>query len=121
MAAAPPSSSRSTGHCAARAAPSCDRRVRTAALVALAFLAVGCEDAGQSSARHAVARVASPTGRVACTSGRTGHFGSGPAATVFICVVHAGGRCDRYLARRSDGRFSVRVQARRTDCTLPAS
>jgi hypothetical protein len=95
--------------------------MRAAALVAVALLAAGCEDAGQSSARHAVARVARPTGRVACTSGRTGHFGSGPAATVFVCVVHADGSCDRYLARRRAGRFTVRVQARRTDCTLPAS
>jgi hypothetical protein len=95
--------------------------VRVAALLAVAVLAAGCEDAGQSSARHAVARVASPSGRVACTSGRTGHFGSGPVATVFVCVVHADGSCDRYLARRRGGRFTVRVQARRTDCTLPAS
>ena len=95
--------------------------MRGVALVALALLAVACEDAGQSSARHAVARAANPTGRVACTSGRTGHFGSGPAATVFVCVVHAGDECDRYLARRRGGRFTVRVQARRTDCTLPAS
>jgi len=95
--------------------------VRVAALLAVAVLAAGCEDSGQSSARHAVARVASPSGRVACTSGRTGHFGSGPAATVFVCVVHADGRCDRYLARRRGGRFTVRVEARRTDCTLPAS
>jgi hypothetical protein len=95
--------------------------VRVATLLAVAVLAAGCEDAGQSSARHAVARVASPSGRVACTSGRTGHFGSGPVATVFVCVVHADGNCDRYLARRRGGRFTVRVQARRTDCTLPAS
>lgn len=95
--------------------------MRAAALVALALLAAGCEDAGQSSARHAVARVASPSGRVTCTSGRTGHFGSGPAATVFVCIVRADGSCDRYLARRRGGRFTVRVQARRTDCTLPAS
>ena len=95
--------------------------MRVAALLAVAVLAAGCEDSGQSSARHAVARVASPSGRVACTSGRTGHFGSGPAATVFVCVVHADGRCDRYLARRRGGRFTVRVEARRTDCTLPAS
>ena len=95
--------------------------MRVAALVALAVLAVGCEDSGQSSARHAVSRVAKPTGRVTCTSGRTGHFGSGPPATVFVCVVHADGNCDRYLARRREGRFTVRVQARRTDCTLPAS
>jgi hypothetical protein len=95
--------------------------MRAAALVAFALLAVGCEDSGQSSARHAVARVASPSGRVACTSGRTGHFGSGPAATVFVCVVHTDGGCDRYLAHRRGGRFTVRVQARRTDCTLPVS
>jgi hypothetical protein len=95
--------------------------VRVAALLAVAVLAAGCEDAGQLSARHAVGRVAHPSGRVLCTSGRTGHFGSGPAATVFICVVHADGRCDRYLARRRGGRFTVHVQARRTDCTLPAS
>jgi len=95
--------------------------VRTAALLALALFAAGCEDSGQMSARHAVARVARPTGRVSCTSGQTGHFGSGPPATVFVCVVHSGGGCDRYLARRHDGRFTVRVQARRTDCTLPAS
>jgi hypothetical protein len=95
--------------------------VRAAALVAVALLAAGCEDAGQSSARHAVARAAQPTGRVACTSGQTGHFGSGPVATVFVCVVHTDGSCDRYLARRSGGRFTVRVQARRTDCTLPVS
>ena len=95
--------------------------MRVATLLALAVLAAGCEDAGQSSARHAVARVARPSGRVACTSGRTGHFGSGPAATVFICVVHAGERCDRYFVRRRGGRFTIRVQARRTDCTLPAS
>jgi hypothetical protein len=95
--------------------------VRVAALLAVAVLAAGCEDAAQSSARHAVARAASPTGRVACTSGRTGHFGSGPAATVFVCVVHARDGCDRYLARRRGGRFTVRLQARRTDCTLPAS
>ena len=95
--------------------------MRVAALLAVTVLAAGCEDAGQSSARHAVARVASPSGRVTCTSGRTGHFGSGPAATVFICVVHADGGCDRYLARRRGGRFTVHVQARRTDCTLPAS
>ena len=95
--------------------------MRVAALLAVAVLAAGCEDSGQSSARHAVARVASPSGRVACTSGRTGHFGSGPAATVFVCVVHADGRCDRYLARRRGGRFTIRVEARRTDCTLPAS
>jgi hypothetical protein len=92
-----------------------------AALVALAFLAAGCEDSSQTAARHAVGRVARPTGRVDCTSGQTGHFGSGPAATVFICVVHARGGCDRYVARRRGGRFTVRVQARRTDCTLPAS
>ena len=95
--------------------------MRAAALVALALLAAGCEDAGQSSARHAVSRAASPSGRVTCTSGRTGHFGSGPAATVFVCIVRADGSCDRYLARRRGGRFTVRVQARRTDCTLPAS
>jgi hypothetical protein len=95
--------------------------VRIPALLAVALLAAGCEDAGQSSARHAVGRVAHPSGRVACTSGRTGHFGSGPAATVFVCVVHADGNCDRYLARRRGGRFTVSVQARRTDCTLPAS
>ena len=95
--------------------------MRAVALVALALLAAGCEDSGQSSARHAVGRVARPTGRVACTSGTTGHFGSGPAATVFVCVVHAGGRCDRYVARRRGGRFTVRIQARRTDCTLPVS
>jgi hypothetical protein len=95
--------------------------VRVAPLLAVAVLAAGCEDAGQSSARHAVARVASPSGRVTCTSGRTGHFGSGPVATVFVCIVHADGSCDRYLARRRGGRFTVRVQARRTDCTLPAS
>jgi hypothetical protein len=95
--------------------------VRVAALLAVAILAAGCEDAGQSSARKAVARTAQPTGRVACTSGRTGHFGSGPTATVFVCVVHTDGSCDRYLARRRGGRFTVRVQARRTDCTLPAS
>ena len=35
--------------------------------------------------------------------------------------AHADGSCDRYLARRRAGRFTVRVQARRTDCTLPAS
>jgi hypothetical protein len=95
--------------------------VRIAALLAVTLLAVGCEDSGQSSARHAVERVSRSTGRVACTSGRTGHFGSGPAATVFVCVVHADGSCDRYLARRRGGRFTVRVEARRTDCTLPAS
>ena len=95
--------------------------MRAAALVAVALLAAGCEDAAQSSARHAVARAAQPTGRVDCTSGRTGHFGSGPPATVFVCVVHTDGGCDRYLARRRGGRFTVRVQARRTDCTLPAS
>ena len=95
--------------------------VRIAALLALVLLAVGCEDSGQASARHAVARVARSTGRVACTSGQTGHFGSGPAATVFVCVVHVGGGCDRYVARRRSGRFTVRIQARRTDCTLPAS
>jgi hypothetical protein len=95
--------------------------VRVAALLAVAVLAAGCEDAAQSSARHAVARAAQPTGRVACTSGRTGHFGSGPAATVFVCVVHARDGCDRYVARRRGGRFTVRLQARGTDCTLPAS
>ena len=95
--------------------------MRIAALLAIAMLAAGCEDSGQSSARHAVERVASPSGRVTCTSGRTGHFGSGPVATVFVCIAHADGSCDRYLARRRGGRFTVRVQARRTDCTLPAS
>jgi hypothetical protein len=95
--------------------------VRVAALLAVVVLAAGCEDSGQSSARHAVERVAHPSGRVTCTSGRTGHFGSGPAATVFVCIAHADGSCDRYLARRRGGRFTVRVQARRTDCTLPAS
>ena len=95
--------------------------MRVTMLLAVALLAAGCEDSGQSSARHAVARVAHPSGRVACTSGRTGHFGSGPAATVFVCVVHADGSCDRYLARRRGGRFTVRLQARRTDCTLPVS
>ena len=95
--------------------------MRVAALLAVAVLAAGCEDSGQSSARHAVARAASPTGRVACTSGRTGHFGSGPTATVFICIAHVKDGCDRYIVRRSSGRFTVRVQARRADCTLPAS
>ena len=95
--------------------------MRVAALVAVAVLAAGCEDSGQTSARHAVARAAQSSGHVACTSGQTGHFGSGPAATVFVCVVHADGSCDRYLARRRGGRFTVRLQARRTDCTLPAS
>jgi hypothetical protein len=95
--------------------------VRVAALLAVAVLVVGCEDSGQSSARHAVEHAVHPSGRVACTSGRTGHFGSGPAATVFVCIVHADGSCDRYLASRRGGRFTVRVQARRTDCTLPAS
>ena len=95
--------------------------MRVAMLLAVVVLAAGCEDSGQSSARHAVARAAQSSGRVACTSGRTGHFGSGPPATVFVCVVHAGDECDRYLARRRAGRFTVRVQARRTDCTLPAS
>ena len=95
--------------------------MRVATLLALAVLAAGCEDAGQSSARHAVERAASPAGRVSCTSGQTGHFGSGPAATVFVCIVHADNGCDRYVARRRGGRFTVRVQARRTDCTLPAS
>ena len=95
--------------------------MRAAAFVALVLLAAGCEDSSQTSARHAVGRVARPAGRVDCTSGQTGHFGSGPKATVFICVVHAGGGCDRYVARRRGSRFTVRVQARRTDCTLPAS
>jgi hypothetical protein len=97
------------------------RAAASAALVAFVLLAAGCEDSGQVSARHAVGRVAHPSGRVDCTSGRTGHFGSGPTATVFICVVHAHARCDRYIASRHGGRFTVRVQARRTDCTLPAS
>jgi hypothetical protein len=95
--------------------------VRAAALVTLALLAAACEDSRQLSARHAVGRVARPSGRVDCTSGQTGHFGSGPTATVFVCVVHVGGGCDRYLARHRSGRFTIRVQARRTDCTLPAS
>jgi hypothetical protein len=95
--------------------------VRAAALLALVLLAAGCEDSNQASARHAVDRVARPAGHVACTSGRTGHFGSGPTATVFICVAHVDGGCDRYIVRRRSGVFTVRVQARRTDCTLPAS
>jgi hypothetical protein len=94
---------------------------RAAALLALAFVAAGCEDAGKSAARHAVGRAARPSGKVSCTSGQTGHFGNGPRATVFVCVVHLrGGVCDRYLARRRGGAFTVRVQARRSDCTLPA-
>ena len=109
-----------SGAAAGPGAPSSVRKVRAAVLVALALLAAGCEDAAQSSARHAVARAAQPSGRVSCTSGRTGHFGGGPAATVFVCVVRTGGSCDRYLARRRGGRFTVRIQARRTDCTLPA-
>ena len=90
-------------------------------MIGLAFVVAGCQDARQSAARDAVERVAKPAGRVSCTSGRTGHFGGGPTATVFVCVVHVGdGVCDRYLARRRAGRFAVRLQARRADCTLPA-
>jgi hypothetical protein len=96
---------------------------RAAGLVALVLLAAGCEDTTQSSARHAVERAARPNGRVACTSGTTGHFGGGPSATVFVCVAHVeGGVCDRYLVRRRAGNgFAVRLQASRTECTLPAS
>ena len=94
---------------------------RAAAAVALVLLAAGCQDARQQAAGDAVGRAAKPSGRVACTRGRTGHFGGGPTATVFVCVVHVdGGVCDRYVARRRAGRFTVRLQARRTDCTLPA-
>ena len=97
--------------------------MRAAPFVAVALLAVGCQGAAQKAARHAVGRAARPTGRVSCTSAVTGHFGSGPRATVFICAVHVGGGvCDRYVARRRPGSlFAVRLQARRTDCTLPAS
>jgi hypothetical protein len=96
---------------------------RAAALVALVLLAAGCEDSTQASARHAVERAARAGAQVGCTSGQTGHFGGGPAATVFVCVAHVGGGvCDRYVARRRAGdRFTVRLQARRADCTLPAS
>jgi hypothetical protein len=93
-----------------------------AALLALAVLAAGCgEEAARSAARDAVGRMAKPTGEVSCTGGRTGYFGGGPPATVFICAVHVGGACDRYLARRRDNVFTVRLQARDTDCTLPSS
>jgi hypothetical protein len=92
-----------------------------AALVGLALVAAGCQDARQSAARDAVGRAAKPSGHVDCTRGKTGHFGAGPAPTVFVCVVHVdGGLCDRYVARRRVGRFTVRLQARRADCNLPA-
>jgi hypothetical protein len=96
--------------------------VRTAALVALAFVAAGCRDAAQSAAADAVGKAARPTGKVDCTSSRTGNFGGGPRATVFVCAVHVGGgACDRYLARERSQRFTVRLQARRADCILPGS
>jgi hypothetical protein len=93
-----------------------------AALVALALLAAGCAEASdRSAARAAVGRAASPTGEVSCTGGQTGFFGGGPPATVFVCAVRVDGSCDRYRARRRDGVFTVRLQARHTDCTLPVS
>ena len=95
---------------------------RGLALLALVLLAAGCRDAAQNAAADAVKRVARPTGKVNCTSSRTGNFGGGPRATVFVCAVHVGGgACDRYLARRRGDAFTVRLQARRADCILPGS
>ena len=93
-----------------------------AALVALVLLAAGCRDAAQNAAADAVGKAARPTGKVDCTSGRTGNFGGGPRATVFVCAVHvSGGACDRYVARERSHAFTVRLQARRADCILPGS
>ncbi|HYZ77258.1 MAG TPA: hypothetical protein VE596_07770 [Gaiellaceae bacterium] len=96
--------------------------MRWVGLLALALIAAGCRDAAQNAAANAVKRVARPTGKVDCTSGRTGNFGGGPRATVFVCTVHVGGGvCDRYLARERSRAFTVRLQARRADCILPGS
>jgi hypothetical protein len=93
-----------------------------AALVALVLLAAGCRDAAQNAAADAVGKAARPTGKVDCTSGRTGNFGGGPRATVFVCAVHvSGGACDRYLVRERRHAFAVRLQARKADCILPGS
>ena len=95
---------------------------RGLALVALALLAAGCRDAAQKAAANAVGKAARPSGKVDCTSGRTGNFGGGPRATVFVCTVHVGGgACDRYLARERQDIFTVRLQARKADCILPGS
>jgi hypothetical protein len=92
------------------------------ALLAVALLAAGCRDAAQNAAANAVKRVARPSGKVDCTSSRTGNFGGGPRATVFVCAVHiGGGACDRYVARERSHAFTVRLQARRADCILPGS
>ena len=93
---------------------------RGVGLVAVVLVAAGCRDAAQTAAVDAVKRVVHPAGKVNCTSGRTGSFGGGPRATVFICAVHVGGgECDRYVARERRHAFTVSLQARRTDCTLP--
>jgi hypothetical protein len=95
---------------------------RAPALLALVFVAAGCQDTAQKAAANAVGRAARPSGKVDCTSGRTGNFGGGPRATVFVCNVHVGGgSCDRYLARRRGAEFTVRLQTRRADCVLPGS
>ena len=95
---------------------------RGLALVALALLAAGCKDAAQKAAADAVGKAARPSGKVDCTSGRTGNFGGGPRATVFVCAVHvSGGACDRYLVRERRHAFAVRLQARKADCILPGS
>jgi hypothetical protein len=95
---------------------------RGVALVALVLVVAGCRDSAQSAAADAVKRVARPTGKVDCTSSRTGNFGGGPSATVFVCAVHVGGgACDRYLAHERSHAFTVRLQARRADCFLPGS
>jgi hypothetical protein len=96
--------------------------MRVVALLALVLVAAGCRDAAQKAAAKAVGKVARPTGKVDCTSSRTGNFGGGPRATVFVCAVHVGGgACDRYLARERSHTFTVRLQARRAACLLPGS
>jgi hypothetical protein len=94
-------------------------------LALVAAVAAGCaETAEQHAARLAVERKADKAGRpgkTRCTSNPVRLFFSGPAASVFVCIVRREGvSCDRYIVRRRATRYAVELRLRDGDCILPA-
>jgi hypothetical protein len=92
------------------------------ALAAGAAVLTGCaESPGQHAARLKVEQAAERAGRTGdtkCTPNPRLFFAEGPTATVFICLVKAGGgSCDRYIVKKG----VVRLQRREADCILPGT
>jgi hypothetical protein len=99
-----------------------DPFVKNVALLLAAAAASGCAGTQQGNAEAALEARIQGDATVSCTRAARVAYLQELDTKVFLCLARRGtGDCDRYRVTRRDGRYSVDLLERRSDCILPPS